>query len=125
MNPQSGGPHYRLGRVHHARVALNHSVWMLAVPLLMGLASCGMAVNLQIQTALAEEAITEVLKDQLPIYLLDDKQCAAHTYQGDVVCAASWWEPAEEGGYNPAGLVQILEIADNSGSVVWIMGGYH
>ena len=82
-----------------------------------------MAVNLQIQTALAEEEIAEALKGQPPIYLLDDKQCAAHTYEGDVVCAASWWEPAEEGGYNPAGLTAVLQIVERADTGVFIVGG--
>ena len=117
MNAQGGQTHYGLDRLRQARVVLNHSMWMLAIPLVMGLASCGMAVNLQIQTALAEEEIAEALKDQPPIYLLDDKQCAAHTYQGDVVCAASWWEPVEEGRYNPAGLTEVLEIVDRADTI--------
>ena len=111
-------------RLDRASATLANSVWMLAIPLVLGLVSCGMGINAYIKVSAAEEAIEQALDASPPIHLLDEGQCSAHSYGDDVVCAASWWEPSEEEGrYYPAGSMEMLEILENSESEFLIVGG--
>ena len=93
---------------------LTRCAWISGILLVLLIVSCGMAINSSISYSEAESKMENAIADSPSIVEVGQVECTGNAPRQNAICAASWWYPAEEGGYHPTGYAEAFEIWDKT-----------